>query len=627
MGSVRIMAVATSGMSFGSADITVPVRDKLIVLPSLPRVIGPGESFDMSVTVFATQDGTGETEITVETEGPLSVTSPAESTVDLATAGEADRFFTLSSKMAAGVATVRVTATAKGAITHSETELAVRPVNPMMSASKDIAVAGGSSATFTIPEMGLLGTRKANVRLSPMPGITFGHRLRYLIRYPYGCMEQTMSAVFPQLYLKRILESSGEDHTPWWGRIDDNINAGIRRLQRFRTPAGGFGYWPGQTKPNEWATNYGGHFLLEAEKLGYFVPGGLLRDWKAFQERMAASESGTVLTRSYRLYLLALAGEPETGAMNLLAEEHLDKMDNLSKWLLAAAYRLAGMDDASHRVLSVAGIEVKPYTELGGTFGSTVRDRAMMLYLSVALDRPQIALELFQEIAPTLGGHTYLSTHSSAFALMAVGNYLDSSWKSDAIIRGRISSADGGLDRGFDQKGGSVVVDLTEHTGRELTIESSSDDPMYAAFEWQGIPVQGPIEGEALNLNLDVRWLDDSGREIDPTWLAQGTVFWGHFRVGSLFGRGLENLALIQIAPSGWEIDATRLRGEENPAWASRLNIGRETYLDIRDDRVIIAVTPGRFVLAPTSVEAMYDNDFRAFVPGGPIRVGTPSPQ
>ncbi len=636
MGSVRIMAVAASGPSYGSAEASVPVREKIIVLPSLPRVAGPGETFDMPVTIFATADGIGETEITVETTGPLAVTGPSRAVIDLDAIGEKDLSFTLAATQAAGVATVRVSAAAKGTAGFSSTELAVRPINPTITSSKEIRIDADASATFTIPELGLPGTRRASVRLSPMPGITFGHRLEYLIRYPYGCMEQTMSAVFPQLYLKNIFEDADVDRVS--NRIDNNINAGIRRLQRFRIPNGGFGYWPGAQKTNEWATNYGGHYLLEASRLGYHVPSGLLNDWKTFQRRMAARESGDLLTRSYRLYLLALAGEPMIGAMNLLAEEHLDEMKNLSKWLLAAAYDLAGMDEAAHRVLAVASTEVRSYRELGGSFGSTIRDHAMMLYLATRLDRQETALELYNELVPILGGRDYLSTHSAGYALLAVGNYLDSAWRSDTDIRGRLDVAgDDGLTRKFNRSGGAITIDLTEHTGREITIDSSSKGPFFAAFEWQGIPLEGPTEPEERNLTLDVRWLDEDGGEIDPTSLAQGTLFWGHFRVASKHGRRLENLALTQITPSGWEIDATRLRGEQTPDWASKFALGRATYTDIRDDRVmwffdldyrpvdflvkLMVVTRGQFVLAPTLVEAMYDDDFRALVPGGRVEV------
>ncbi len=201
------------------------------------------------------------------------------------------------------------------------------------------------------------------------------------------------------------------------------------------------------------------------------------------------------MTRSYRLYLLALAGEPTVGAINLLAEEHLDEMNNVSKWLLAAAYKLSGMEEAAHRVLAVATTEVKPYRELGGTLGSAVRDHAMMLYLATKLDRPQVALDLYQQLAPILGGNGYLSTHEAGYALLAVGNYLESTWRSDTEVRGRLTVAgNGGLDQKFNRSGGAVGIDLTEHTGREdhhQILERwppSSPPSSGRASRWRGPP-------------------------------------------------------------------------------------------------------------------------------------------
>jgi len=636
MGSVRIMAVATSGPSFGSADTTAPVRDPLIVLPTLPRVIGPGEVFEVPVTVFALEDGLGATRVTIETEGPLAVEGSDRTTLQFDTKGERDLSFKLAATERAGVAKVRITASAGKTRGWAEIELAVRPVNPMMYGSKELAIAPGGKAEFTIPEMGLLGTRHATVRIAPMPGISFGHRLQYLIRYPYGCMEQTMSAVFPQLFLKDLLTDQHGDPAGMARRIDANINGGIERLRRFQVPDGGFATWPGGTTPDEWATNYAGHFLIEAGRLGYHVPSDLMNAWTRYQVRMAARESGSLATRSYRLFLLAFAGKAQMGPMNLMKEERLDELDNLSKWFLAAAYRQAGADQAAERILSLATTEVRHDRELGGTLGSAVRDRSAMLYLASMLDRPQLALELYGDVSAALGGRGYLSTHEAGYGLLAIGTYLESAWHRDADVRGRFEIGGGARPVHFDRKGQSVTFDITDDIGFTMTIHSESDLPLYAAFEWQGIPIIGPTEGEERNLDLSVRWLDEDGLELDPTSLPQGTVLWCHLRVERA-PRSVENVALTQIFPSGWEIEATRLRDEAMPPWAERFQLGRETYMDIRDDRAmwffdlgyqpldflvkLLTVTRGEYVLAPSYVEAMYDHNFRALVPGQPVEV------
>lgn len=636
LGSVRVMAVAAAGGSYGHAEATVPVRDPIILLPSLPRVAGPGERFQLPVTVFALEEGLGPITVQVETEGPIAVDGEAQTRITVDGVGEADAAFRLAAANRAGLARVTVHARSKAFSTHHTTELDVRPTNPFTYGASEHAIAAREAVEVAIPALGLEGTRDARVRLAAVPGLRFGNRLASLIRYPYGCMEQTMSAVFPQLKLKPVLTAQARDTAEREREIDRNIDAGIRRLQRFATPEGGFAYWPGGTETDQWATNYGGHFLLEAQRAGYWVPDHLLDPWLAYQKRMALREAGDLKTRCYRLFLLAHAGQPQTGPMNLMKEERLDVLDPLSLWLLSAAYDLAGMPSAASQVLARAPIRVEPYRETGGTYGSALRDTAMMLYLADRMDREEQALELFGQVNTALGTMGYLNTHETGYALLAVGEYLKRRWQPDAAVRGRIRYQDREIP--FDQRGSVVLVDLTDAIGQNVTVESASETTLHAVFEWEGIPVDGPTEAVFENLSLEVRFLDEDGGELNPAELPQGTVFWCHLRVGLATGTHVDNVALTQIMPSGWEIDATRLRGEALPDWAEGWQTGREDYLDIRDDRAmwffdlrrnqpldfmvkLLAVTEGEFTLAPASAEAMYDHSFRALVPGRTVRV------
>ena len=87
---------------------------------------------------------------------------------------------------------------------------------------------------------------------------------------------------------------------------------------------GGFAYWPGSNNVSEWATNYAGHFMLEAEKLGYVIPGNVKTNWLKYQKEKASkwTDDGNTsqMTQAYRLYTLALAGQPDKSAMNRLKE-------------------------------------------------------------------------------------------------------------------------------------------------------------------------------------------------------------------------------------------------------------------------------------------------------------------
>ena len=111
------------------------------------------------------------------------------------------------------------------------------------------------------------------LEISKIAPINLEKHLRYLIHYPYGCVEQTTSSGFPQLYLDVITDLSETEAA----EVRKNVQATVDRLQRFQTPSGGLGFWPGDTVPSVYATTFATHFLVEAERRGYVVAASLKR--------------------------------------------------------------------------------------------------------------------------------------------------------------------------------------------------------------------------------------------------------------------------------------------------------------------------------------------------------------
>ena len=99
--------------------------------------------------------------------------------------------------------------------------------------------------------------------------------LEYLIRYPYGCLEQTVSSVFPMLYLKEL------GVTQWMIKdyatnADAYIEEGIKKLNKFVMADGTLTYWPGgNSGASRYVSLYTAHFLVEAKRQGYNVPDDL----------------------------------------------------------------------------------------------------------------------------------------------------------------------------------------------------------------------------------------------------------------------------------------------------------------------------------------------------------------
>lgn len=638
IGSVKVMVVGAAGEAYGKADKDIPVKSPLMVMPTLPRVLGPDDEIRVPVTVFGMENDIGQVDIKVELEGPLEVMGEANKTLTFTKKSNKDTFFRLRAKPTVGKTKVKITASSKDYSATKEVDLAIRAYNPYTYISKEKIVKEGETISFEIPDKGIDNSTAAQISLATHKSLNLNHRLKWLIRYPYGCIEQTTSSVFPQLYMADIFTLSNERLE----EIDENINAAIERLRKFQLSNGGFSYWPNGNKANLWGTNYAGHFLIEAQQKGYYVPQEMMNNWLDFQIDEARDNSDYLLTRTYRLYLLALADNHQLSSMNYLRESKLDDMRDTTKYYLAAAYQIGGYEKIAKEILDGLDTEVEDYREFGGTYGSALRDKAIMLQVQTLFENYEEALALYNEIGEEVSSDEWMSTQTSAYSLLALGKYLTAVSDLDQNLTGKVILANQEeVEFEFEKTVYTVPVDGS--LGKEVKVVNNNDRPIYASMEWEGIPLRDGIETSSNNLNLEVEWLNEEGDLIDPTELKQGTTFWGHFRVSKDVNRHLEELALVQILPSGWEIENIRLLGGQLPYWMEdNFRLNKEDYLDIRDDRImwffdmsryrdhydfvvkLNAVTVGDFYLPPTMVEAMYNNKYKATQAGKRVKVIKP---
>ncbi|MCY3767609.1 MAG: MG2 domain-containing protein [Gemmatimonadetes bacterium] len=637
-GSVRVMAVSASGGRYGKAESSVPVKTDLMVMPTLPRVLGPGDRITVPVTVFAMVDSIGPTEVSIHAEGPVSVVGTSRQELDFSTSGEQELSFTLQAASAVGQARVVVAAEAPDIVADHETDLNVRPSSPRTYAAQEQEIRPGERVRFTVPDKGLPGTNRARVVLRRHPEFGMTHRLLRLVRFPYGCIEQTVSTAFPLLYLSTFLEGVkyAGDATV---QIDTFINSAIRKLRKFKLGSGGFAYWPGANTVSTWGSLYAGHFLIEAAKLGYHVPQDLMANWMRYEKSRSLTVKDGLMARVYRVYLLALAGEYQIGPMNLLKETGIKDMNDTQKWLLAAAYHLAGVERTAAQILIPAGKRVEVYNESGGTYGSGMRDLAIILNTLVMLERWSEADEVANDLGLALASQKWYSTQTTGFMLLSLGKYvrsLDRGEDGPSVLTGTIRLPDG-REMPFETDRSAYHVEIEEGFGREVAVTLDSASTVRRAFatlDWDGVPLTDDEGDTSSKLALKVRWLNDDGLPVDPAELSQGENFWGHLRVRNLtVARNVEELALVQVLPAGWEIDNPRLSARTAPGWTNRLNLNREEYMDARDDRVmwffdfkgrrdldfvvrLSAVTAGSFRLPATVAEAMYDRSYRATAAG-----------
>lgn len=621
IGSVKTMVVAGNDGAYGKAERTSKVKKPLMVLATLPRVLGTSETVSLPVTLFSGETALSSVDVSVRTRGPVAVLGAGRKSTTLSRDSDQTIDFELAVRPEPGVATVEVVATS-GSITSTDViELQVRNPNLPVSRVQEALLEADQKREVVVTPFGMVGTNSAMLEVSSLPPINLASRMRYLLQYPHGCVEQVTSSAFPQLYVDHIKELTAAERKV----VQANVEAAITQLPGFVQRDGGFGYWPGVSESSDsWGTSYAGHFLIEAEAKGYYVPAELLRKWKSFQRSRALEWRRNTkyvradLVQAYRLYTLALAGSPEMGAMNRLREE--DRLPSSAAWMLAAAYAVSGQREAAGELVNNLSQAVAPYREMGYTYGSAIRDKALILQTLVLLGEDTRAFELVKEISMVLGDEGYwLSTQETAMCLKAVGAFAAKHKRGELkfnyrIGEGKLVKATTGLPYA------QVEVPVTDTGEQAVLLENTSQGVLFTRLVVTGTPARGEEEDAANELRLTANYADMGGNAIDPAVLVQGTEFVSEVTISHPGVRGVyENLALSQIFPSGWEINNLRLEGTEEV-----LATGAFRYQDIRDDRVftyfnlapgetrtfrvlLTAAYAGRYYLPGPSCEAMYD--------------------
>ncbi|MDR1949005.1 MAG: alpha-2-macroglobulin, partial [Spirochaetaceae bacterium] len=673
IGALRIMVLAAGeagagGLrAYGTEEKSLTVSSDLMVFQTVPRVLSPGDEAVIPVTVASYIEGNRPVRVAFSVRGAGAVSDGRSTRItggesSFSAAPERELQFdkpgekTVNFRVkAAYPGKLEITARASSPglkETVSLVSLDVRSTALPQTNAAAILLNPGESWDAEIDIPGEPGTNTVKAELSRLPPLGLETRLDSLINYPHGCVEQTTSAVFSQLYLDKVMDL-GPDRL---AEIRSNVNAGIQRLAQFQTNSGGFSYWPGDSAAHRWGTSYAGHFLLEAKKAGYAIPFSLDK-WAEYQRTQANaySPSGTgsggstggsgggALEQAYRLYTLALAGKADLGSMNRLREQR--NLETRSRWQLAAAYWYAGQRDAARTMVRDLSVEVEPYRELSGTFGSQLRDQAIMLETLVIMDSGGRIPSLFQNISETLASEKWLSTQETAYALIAASGVLRGAGKAPLAVNVTFN----GSTRNLSFESPVLALDLGPPPesirgegnppagaagGAEsarIRFENPSAVPVYIRASVKGTPAEGSEQDLSQGLALSVEYRDKNGFVIDPDALALGDDMEIRLTLRNLNpDRALQELALVHLLPANYEIINTRLgeTGSNSSGSSSSLK-----YQDIRDDRVMsyfdlnrgasqtVAITvnrvyDGSFFRPAIQAYAMYDESIRALIGG-----------
>ncbi|MDR7369340.1 MG2 domain-containing protein [Flavobacterium aquidurense] len=625
IGSVRTMVVAgdANTSAYGSVEKATPVKSPLMVLASLPRKISPSEKVTIPVTVFATENNIKNVSIQIKTSNGLKVMGSATQSLTFASPDEKMAYFNLVVGSSTGIAKVQVVATSGKEKSVYDVEIDMTNPNPVTNTFTDVILPPNSTKTISWKTFGVSGSNKARLEVSSMPTMNLNGRLQYLIQYPHGCVEQTTSSVFPQLYLNDVVDLDATRK----GIIQKNITAGITRLGSFQLSNGGVAYWQGNTIADDWGTSYAGHFLIEAEKKGYVLPINFKSKWISYQQREAKqwrfeAKYGNDLAQSYRLYTLALAGNADLSSMNRLRETK--GISNESKLRLAAAYVLAGQKSAGLNLFLHSKIEDESSNYNYYYYGSSERNRAMALETMLLLGQKQKAFVMASKLAKQMSNNQWMSTQTTAYCLYAMSKFA-------------VSNGPKGINIQFSKNGKGETINtqktiadrslVVQMGSNSITLKNIKNNTVYVRVLNTGILPIGQEKAIQSDVSAAIVFKNRKGSVINVSKISQGTEFIAEVTIRNQRNEHVENVALSQILPSGFEIVNTRFTDYGD----ATNNIA--DYIDIRDDRtnfyfgmkagetkvfriLLNASYLGNYYLPGLQCEAMYDNTFLARTKG-----------
>lgn len=613
VGSVRAMLIAGRDNAFASKEKNIQVSSPVLMQETLPRVLRNGDEFEFLARIFKTEDAVKEAILTLKSQQDLIHFDKNEVKIEFGQEKSKDVFINAKlSQEAVGMDTIEFELKNKDYVYKDEIPIDIKAINPYTYESQTQWIKAGESKEFALSDDFIKTTSSAVLELSPTPIVNLDKRLKYLIRYPYGCIEQITSAALPQIFIDKLSTHFDKQEAI------NHINTTIEEYSKFQTSNGGFAYWRGGEDSSLWGSNYAGMFLLLAKENGYFVPDGMLQRWIKYEKNFIRSnddnEDYILDLKANSLYLLALAKEPNIGAMNLLYED-LNRLNNTSKWQLGAAYKLSGMEETAKKIASLASTEPdSSYNFYANTYGTALRDKAIIFnaYKEIYGENNEV---LLKELSEALLSNDYLSTQSSAYLLYALAQSVNLQKAQDNF-----------MDASLNLNGEEIALTQNQAQNFKLTQEKAiikTKKDIFVSFEQEGIKLKNS-KAFSNRLSIVREFYNEKGEKIDEKRLKSSQSFYMKLKISlDSTSSGVQNIALTQILPSGWE-PANTLLDDKMPEFAKNSHYD---FIDIRDDKImwffdlydsksffikLNAITPGTYTLSGAFAEAMYDRTYQA---------------
>ncbi|MCX5710860.1 MAG: hypothetical protein NT060_02670, partial [Candidatus Omnitrophica bacterium] len=633
-GNLKVMVVGAAAKEFGNVDGDIKVTEPLMITPNLPRVISTGDDFIVPVTLLNDIGKDQSAVVSIEVSSGFTVTGESSYSVEAKDKKESIVVFNLKAAQQPQKGTITIKASAGSYSTSRTTELAVRPPAPLTTLSGSGVLKAPGSQTIKAPAEWLKGTEKYSLVVSALPGVEFLGALKFLMQYPYGCIEQTTSSVYPLLYLKDVAAKTDPQKFSS-DAIDNYINAGIEKILSMQTYSGGFSLWEGYNDPNKFGSVYATDFLVDAEKAGYNVP-KLDKDAALdYLERVLSGEEkdNPLELKAYACYVLSKAGRAKQSWVRKLQERKSD-LPEYARFYLAAALMTMNDKQGVSEILGEGIADKKIERKTGDDFDSYVKTNglALSMYMDIEPENP-IVPTLVKRLKGAMKNGNWGTTQDNAAALIGLGKYIRYLNTQDTGYQGSVT-LDKNVVAQFDSTSTLELKDI-DFGAKDLELSAQGKGNVYYYWSSEGVPLSGKIEEKDKGIKIRRSLLTREGKEVSLDKIAQGETIVVDLTIQA--DAAYKNVIVEDLMPACFEIENPRIATSEKVDWMTKDNFEPD-HIDVRDDRLLLftdlpstdtihfryvvrAVTKGKFALPAVSASCMYDPSISSASGQGNIEV------
>jgi len=651
-GTLRVSALVYSDSRYGNADAETVVRAPIVAEASYPRVLAPGDRSALTVDISNFTGKPGSFEVRADGIGPLAV-GEGSRRVELGREAKTTLTFPVTAREGYTTAKLRVRVDGNGFKVDRSFDLPVRPAWPGVVRVRTESLQADAPVTMSaaLAEGLMPDSVTAQMTVSAMPPIPFAAALDDVLKYPYGCAEQTTSKGYAALLMDKdtadALGSPGLDAKTRRIRME----GAFARLTAMQLSSGHFSMWGDDGTVNEALTPYIVEFLLDARDAGFAVPERVLQ--KALQRlsddvlaggaQFYGRDQREHLKFAYQAhagYVLARVNRAPLGTLRALYDNERAKVrTGLPLVHLGLALSLQG--DGKRGAKAIAQGFAFKGERIGwlGDYSSPLRDSALMLALvrERKLSKPEyeaMAVDLGRELQARRDERWFWLSTQEQVAIARVGKALlaDQTRKLGGVwtIAGEEQAATPRRMQGrrTDWAGLSAGFRFAPQPA-----EADKAAPLFASLEIAGVPRSAPAP-DASVIGVERAWFTTDGKRWTPGPLTEGDALIVALTVKA--DRDMPDALVTDLLPAGLEIENFNLGDAKQ--WANvvvdgiriaeRGDAAQVQHEEFRDDRYVAAVklqsgstarifylvravTPGTYTVPPPLAEDMYRPQLR----------------